>query len=155
MKENLNAIKKLRSQRYSYKAIGLMFGVSKQRIHQIYKGYYAGSSKYASFNKFIETYKACKVCGISEKLEVHHKDGNKRNNEFSNLERLCLTHHREAERFLYRNKLKPTEYNRGGYKKCKICSKDIWVVPAREKTQKYCSQKCHGLGQKLIVEKIA
>jgi len=39
----------------------------------------------------------CSVCGynIIEVLEVHHKDGNKNNEELSNLDILCPNHHKE------------------------------------------------------------
>jgi 5-methylcytosine-specific restriction endonuclease McrA len=36
--------------------------------------------------------KACH-CGATTNLDVHHKDGNPRNNEQSNLEVLCSEHH--------------------------------------------------------------
>jgi len=39
----------------------------------------------------------CKICGynIVEVLEVHHIDGNRKNNKMSNLVILCPTHHKE------------------------------------------------------------
>jgi transcriptional regulator with PAS, ATPase and Fis domain len=47
----------------------------------------------------------CNICGYDaymKLLEVHHKDGNKKNDEIENLEILCITHHREKhiEEFL-------------------------------------------------------
>jgi hypothetical protein len=37
----------------------------------------------------------CARCGISDKrvLVVHHKDGNRRNNDIKNLERICCNCH--------------------------------------------------------------
>jgi 5-methylcytosine-specific restriction endonuclease McrA len=39
----------------------------------------------------------CSICGydIEDVLEVHHKDGNRSNNELENLDVLCPTHHKE------------------------------------------------------------
>lgn len=39
----------------------------------------------------------CSVCGydIESVLEVHHRDGNRENNEIENLDVLCPTHHKE------------------------------------------------------------
>lgn len=37
----------------------------------------------------------CVKCGTIEKLHIHHKDGNWKNNEPSNLQLLCKTHHRQ------------------------------------------------------------
>lgn len=39
----------------------------------------------------------CVVCQYSEALEVHHIDGNPRNNAMTNLETRCQTCHLEAE----------------------------------------------------------
>lgn len=41
----------------------------------------------------------CSICGynIVAVLEVHHKDGNRKNNKISNLDVLCPTHHVEYE----------------------------------------------------------
>ena len=55
----------------------------------------AGESAYRDLmHKYKIPYK-CARCGISDKrvLIVHHKDGNRRNNIISNLERLCCNCH--------------------------------------------------------------
>ena len=42
---------------------------------------------------------ACTVCGynIERVLEVHHRDGNRKNNDIANLDVLCPTHHTEYQ----------------------------------------------------------
>jgi hypothetical protein len=44
----------------------------------------------------VEANHACVVCGTS-RVQIHHIDGNKENNEESNLIVLCANHHDEAE----------------------------------------------------------
>jgi hypothetical protein len=41
----------------------------------------------------------CRICGydVEDILEVHHKDGNRENNEINNLDVLCPTHHNEYQ----------------------------------------------------------
>jgi len=41
--------------------------------------------------------KHCEVCGTTEKLEIHHKDGNRRNNKLSNLMVVCRSCHRRID----------------------------------------------------------
>jgi predicted restriction endonuclease len=42
--------------------------------------------------------KACLACGTTEKLAVHHIDGNRLNRNIDNLAPLCHTHHRAMHR---------------------------------------------------------
>ena len=44
----------------------------------------------------VEARHACVICGRSQ-VQIHHIDGNKQNNEESNLIVLCVNHHDEAE----------------------------------------------------------
>ena len=46
----------------------------------------------------------CDKCGLDKLLEVHHKDGNRKNNKVSNLRILCKECHRKLEN---RGKPKP------------------------------------------------
>lgn len=41
----------------------------------------------------LSSVKKCQQCGTTKKLCVHHKDGNKYNSSFSNLEVLCIQCH--------------------------------------------------------------
>jgi len=43
---------------------------------------------------FLHHKKECVVCGESKVLDVHHYDGNRKNNSVENLIPLCPTHHR-------------------------------------------------------------
>lgn len=152
MKKDIIIIRRLRKQRYTYREIGERLGISKQRVHQLYKNYkgYIGNTK--NVNDFRELNKKCFKCESEKFLEIHHKDGNRSNNDFSNLQSLCRKCHRELESFRYYNKLKPTERNRGKFVKCKECKKEIWLVRCIEKMggAKFCSRKCYGLAQKGI-----
>ena len=44
----------------------------------------------------VEAKHACVICGAS-RVQIHHIDGNKQNNDQSNLIVLCVRHHDEAE----------------------------------------------------------
>ncbi|MEK6860574.1 MAG: HNH endonuclease signature motif containing protein [Nanoarchaeota archaeon] len=54
--------------------------------------------------------KACAICGYDteEVLEVHHKDGNRKNNNIDNLEILCPTHHKEKDLQIELGRCSPT-----------------------------------------------
>lgn len=42
-------------------------------------------------------YHRCTVCNTTERLEIHHKDGDFRNNDPDNLETRCITHNPRDE----------------------------------------------------------
>jgi hypothetical protein len=67
--------------------------LKRDRSHWNYKG---GASSYRSLALNIYPSK-CSVCGYDmvDILEVHHKNGNRENNDPSNLDILCPTHHKE------------------------------------------------------------
>ena len=125
MKENLLLIKKFREQRYTYREIGEILGVSKQRIHQIYKNYKTPCSGRTSYGRnFLKKLRTlldnvCQACKSKENLEVHHRDGNRRNNSRNNIQLFCVKHHAKEEVRLknlgFRNhekKFAKTWYNR-------------------------------------------
>jgi len=85
-------IKELRNQKKSYKEIGDILHISKQRVHQIYKNYQATDKKIR--REIIERDgKKCTICNSFLKIEVHHIDGDKKNNKKSNLITLCRKCH--------------------------------------------------------------
>lgn len=57
----------------------------------------------------VKAYK-CEQCGLSEwngkyiRLELHHKDGNNKNNRLDNLEILCPNCHSQTDNFRFRNR---------------------------------------------------
>ena len=56
--------------------------------------------KIAEKRKYINRQKKeCAICGIKEKLEFHHINGNKDNNSDSNLITLCSEHHKIITKF--------------------------------------------------------
>ena len=61
------------------------------------------------YSKWLENSKKlpdkCDICSISNsRIEIHHKDGNRQNNELSNLQKLCPSHHKKEEYKLGRRK---------------------------------------------------
>lgn len=52
---------------------------------------------------------ACVHCGNVEDLEVHHRDGNWRNNSPTNLIALCPTCHAEADEEIRRDRLRRSQ----------------------------------------------
>jgi hypothetical protein len=71
---------------------------NRARSGEKHHGYICGAASYRE--KALKYYgKACTVCGYNVEcvLEVHHKDGNRKNNKIENLDVLCPTHHSEFE----------------------------------------------------------
>ncbi|MGE5438002.1 MAG: hypothetical protein ACM3O3_12355 [Syntrophothermus sp.] len=73
-----------------------LYNSKTDRKHPFYKN---GKSSYRNKAlKYLEN--KCSVCGydIVKILEVHHKDKNRENNDISNLDILCPTHHNEYQK---------------------------------------------------------
>ena len=68
-----------------------------------------------AFNKF---HKWCGVCGETKKLEIHHRDGNRKNNKMGNLVILCHKHHKLIHN-IFNIKRKINKKYQPGTKKCK------------------------------------
>lgn len=70
----------------------------------------------------------CEICGISEwngkpiSCQLHHIDGNNKNNNIDNLQILCPNCHSQTENF--RNKI-VERYNKSEKRYCKICGREI------------------------------
>ena len=101
MDERFEVIEQLRGQRKTYKEIATILGVSKQRIHQIYKNYETLDPKISQRIKKQNGNK-CEICGTDENLEVHHKDRNTKNNNIENLNVFCDKHHKFIEKEIKR-----------------------------------------------------
>lgn len=73
----------------------------------------------------------CEICGISEwqnskiKLQVHHVDGDRTNNDLKNLQILCPNCHSQTDNFCSKNRIKVEP------QKCKVCGKEIYRVTKR------------------------
>ena len=108
-------------QRYTYQRIGDIFGISRQRIHQIYRNYHSaglGGVHLLREKKRKEDKYTCQLCGKvwkegKRRLDVHHldeelegKEGLKYKNckDFSRIITLCHRCHLNLESV--RNKMK-------------------------------------------------
>lgn len=65
----------------------------------------------------------CQICSSEENLEVHHKDGDFRNNSPDNLILLCLSCHRRID-----NRIKNIPKNKMGIKSKEIYEKNKEVI---------------------------
>ena len=86
----------LRKKGYSYLDIGKLFGVSRQRVHQILSGYgrlinsQTDNGWYGKIKvSVIDRDKACQKCGSADNLVIHHLDKDDNNNALGNLIALC------------------------------------------------------------------
>lgn len=84
----------------TYQQIADEFGVSRQRVHQIYKDY-KSTDENIRWEVLQFHGHECVICHASNSkenpLQVHHMDGVKTNNDFGNLTVLCRKHHIECE----------------------------------------------------------
>lgn len=149
--ERLALIEELRSQRKTYKEIGVVLGVSKQRIHQIFKSYKRTEpsiiSKVLQRDEF-----RCAICELKKNrffdphLEVHHIDGVKGNNSQENLITLCRKCHtrldaKDRRTLPNRKKDLVSRPRRGEITKLKVCldcKKEFFSYAKK----KYCTLKC-------------
>ncbi len=79
----------------------------------------------------------CDVCGGTETLQHHHKDGNQMNNEVWNIAILCQTHHTAVHMEL-------DSWGKGKTLQLKPCPVCQLPFQPRRATQVLCKQKeCH------------
>jgi hypothetical protein len=95
----------------------------------------------------IEEMKSCEICGISDQLQIHHKDKNRKNNDRKNLMVLCINCHSDehknmgdinAARIILCHK-KYKDRKKTERKICLWCKKEY--IP-NNKNQKHCSPSC-------------
>ena len=91
-----NAVILLYKNRYSLTQIATRFSVSKQRIHQIVKGY-KNTGRAGRIPKYNALPKTCIVYGEIP-IFLHHIDGNNKNDSIKNLLPVCQKHHFELHR---------------------------------------------------------
>lgn len=100
-KEKKNIQRLHYEKKYSYAAIGRLYGVSRQRIHQIITGYKSFAHQNHSFKNIYLNLEQCELCQLVPATDMHHLDGNNGNNKPDNLIGLCeachLTKHEGLE----------------------------------------------------------
>lgn len=83
------------SQTHSFAATGAILGVSRQRVHQIIKGYKNFGRKNRE-KLYDSTFKEnCEKCLNKPSVALHHIDGDNLNDDRTNLISLCLKCHSE------------------------------------------------------------
>jgi len=150
--KNKGKMSELRKRGFSYGAIGKIFGISRQRAHQITSDYKSTANRPIWLNKFFETIlqerdnNTCQICGEKAVL-IHHIDKNNSNNNPTNLISLCNNCHLNLHRPTEQSKKARTE------KECLSCGKKFMVLPSGI-SRKYCGQKCWNLNHsKVLAEK--
>lgn len=84
----------------------------------------------------------CERCGADQRrLQVHHKDQDRSNNDLSNLETLCVPCHRKHHHSLKPKKPRLAELFP---QQCRWCQKQFIDYQRR---QRFCSRRCAGLHQ--------
>ncbi len=151
---------KLRKNNWTWQAIGVYFGISKARAHQVGSGYKPGIGLYEKAlerdNNICQWQEKCDGNSPYKDLIVHHIDFNDRNNKLKNLITLCRFCH------AYFHK-KFVECGGDGHRKttklrkCLICEKEIlWSKKccSRECRKEYTIKKmttiCHNCGIKFV-----
>ena len=86
-------LKELRKKGFTFVYIAKKFGVSRQRIHQIYHNYRNFGFKGRSKIYNLAWKDMCEVCGITPTYGLHHKDGNNLNDSPENLISVCSECH--------------------------------------------------------------
>ena len=104
----------------NYVLAGEALGISKQRVHQVVKGYGETGRRKGRIVRYRECFKKiCENCNIHRSKFLHHKDGNNKNDVPENLISVCKNCHKSLHIEL-----------RGGrgyqmYKICQKCKKEF------------------------------
>ena len=138
-------IHEMRKERKTYQEIADSLGITKQRVHQIYKNY--SSMNHEKTLKVRDRDDGmCVICDSTENLEVHHINGIRRDNHLDNLVTLCRKCHVRVETQDKKNRKQEKRFGGGPRKRvlvvCTRCTKKTWHTPSVSKRRKYCSQKC-------------
>ena len=103
MEDRKEIIIRLINERYTYEKIGKIFGISRQRVHQILKEY--KPKKISKISILERDNYECQFCFGKNKLEIHHLDGNRKKNKKNNKLTLCRKCHGGLHRDLGKKKL--------------------------------------------------
>jgi len=143
--ERINFIKNERAKRITYVRIAETLKISRQRIHQIINNYTTIDSE-KSRKILIRDNFECQLkeipCYGNKKLEVHHLDGDCKNNFRSNLITVCHLCHMKLEKILRESGIKKRDSLTIAVifdKKCENCKKTF--ITKSEK-RKFCSMNC-------------
>jgi len=133
----------LRNSGKPFNYIGKIFHISRQRVHQIYSGYNTVDQK---ISKALKEDK-CEVCFSKGNLDLHHIDGNPKNNDKTNLLTACKKCHakldeisREArgvKRIFFTEKVVEVIT-----KVCRRCGKEFTDKEYKIRNRIHCSNKC-------------
>jgi hypothetical protein len=86
-------IRKMYNNNYPYSYIAKIMGISKQRVHQIIKGY--GHTGRSGRDKYYKNMGMCDECKKNPATELHHIDGNTKNDVSENLMKICYPCHKK------------------------------------------------------------
>lgn len=131
----------------TYQEIGALFLVSRQRVHQIFKGYIS-LDRAKVLRVFRRMGNRCTLCTSVRKLRVHYLDGNTANQDETNLTLLC----EKCKKTAYqeeRDKFGMHKRPRRGpriVRKCNLCGAEkeqlLSQIP-----MKFCSRRCASQGR--------
>jgi hypothetical protein len=85
--------------------------------------------------------KKCEMCGTDQgKIEIHHQDKDRRNNDINNLLVVCsMCHHSIIHK----------QIPKGKVIQCDICGEEKYYYPYEvNKKNHYCSNKCVGIAKR-------
>ena len=111
--DRIEQMKQCRDKGFSYGKIGGLFGITRQRAHQLISGYgrllgtHGNRGIYDTFGKtynnlrlavFVRDGGHCQKCGGNGAILIHHLDGDDNNNIIDNLVTMCASCHLELHR---------------------------------------------------------
>ena len=104
--KDIDNMLRLKMQGYSYGAIGALYGISRQRVHQLISGYHRnnqglhGNGWYRRIQEqvFRRDGHVCQKCGSRGNLVAHHINGDDHDNALGNLITLCNRCHLDLHR---------------------------------------------------------
>jgi 5-methylcytosine-specific restriction endonuclease McrA len=97
-----NSYRELRS----YAAVARLFGISRQRVHQLAKDY-KNTGRLKRKEKYKSLPKKCPICKSFKTEVLHHIDGNNSNDTTENLLGLCKKCHVEVHKVIRLKKKLP------------------------------------------------
>ena len=115
-----------------FTTIGKKVGVTRQRIHQIVRGYHQIFNSKQKYNQLYKT--LCSVCHLRRTENLHHIDHNVENNTLDNLLPVCISCHRKF------HSIKRGRWSRD-YDACLRCGR----VSVKHKANGYCSYCYHAV----------